>query len=124
MKNLIFVLLLIPLGGIAQQVTVTTTSTELPKTYIVDESINNSILQSYRITNIQTLESNQVELTKVNQLLNINIYETNKPTTENNYLDLYNGVNSGIKRKEVPNVTNKKASIYDEWLEPKKKENK
>jgi hypothetical protein len=95
MKKLLYLLLFVSLSGYAQQVTITK-EVELPKTYIVDEIVNNKFQQSYRVTNINDLSSTQVNITKVNNITNYNVLEVNKVSTKTS--NLYEKATLKIKK--------------------------
>jgi hypothetical protein len=130
MKMLIL-LLFVSLGGYAQQVTVTkVNSTELPKTKIMDLLLQNDNQTIYKVTDINTLEATEIQVTKPLQLVNFSIYETSKPVTKEEVdtrpqIELYNpykSVKSGITPVKVPEFSTERADIYKEWGY-KKKEN-
>jgi hypothetical protein len=93
------------------QFTITNYKTKLVNTYSIDKVVDNQFQESYRVTNIYDLSSQQVDVTKVNKTYNINLYETNKSSKQEEYYNPYLKVRSSFeKRKRKVHK-----SIYDEF---------
>ena len=103
MKTLIF--LCISISSYAQ-VTITNYNDKLIENYSIYKVVDNQFQQSYRVTNINTLSTQQIDIIKVNKTYNINLYETEK-SSKKEYYNPYLKVRSGFE--------NRKSKKEDEW---------
>lgn len=94
------------------QITITNYNDKLIQNYSINKVVDNQFQQSYKVTNIYTLSTQQIDITKTNKVYNINIYDTfNSSNKSKNTSELYIKVKSGFEGRKSKNHK----SIYDEF---------